>query len=71
MYYTWQNVQSEYKNNKLKITGPTWDESFDLPYGSYTIADIQDYVLYIVKTYENISSNEESPILIYPNEIKN
>ena len=41
------------------------------PHGSYTIADIQDYVLYIVKTYENISSNEESPILIYPNEIKN
>ena len=43
IYYTWQNVKSEYKNNKFKITAPTWDQSFDLPDGSYTVADIQDY----------------------------
>ena len=33
IYYTWQNVKSEYKNNKLKIVAPTWDETFDLPDG--------------------------------------
>ena len=37
------SIKSEYKNNKFKITVPTWDETFDLPDGSYTIADIQDY----------------------------
>ena len=40
IYYTWQNVKSEYSNNKFKITGPTSDRTFDLPDGSYTIADI-------------------------------
>ena len=71
IYYTWQNVKSEYKNNKFKITGPTWDESFDLPDGSYTIADIQDYFLYITKKHETITTNKESPVLIYSNKIKN
>ena len=38
----------------------------------YTTADIQDYFLYIIKKHEtDVKSNEESPILIYPNEIKN
>ena len=40
IYYTWQNIKCEYKNNKFKITGPTWDETFDLPHGSYSVADI-------------------------------
>ena len=71
IYYTRQNVKSEYKNNKFKITEPTWDQTFDLPNGSYTITYIQDCFLYILKKHETITSNEESPILIYPNEIKN
>ena len=38
----------------------------------YTTADIQDYFLYIIKKHEiDVKSNEESPILVYPNEIKN
>ena len=42
------------------------------PSGSYTIADIQDYFLYIIKKHKNdVNSNEESLILIYPNKIKN
>ena len=43
IYYTWKNIKEEYKNNKFKLSGPTWDETFDLPDGSYTIEDIQDY----------------------------
>ena len=69
IYYTWQNVKSENKNNKFKLVEPTWDETFDLPDGSYTVADIQDYFLYIIKKHETVTSNEESPILIYPNKI--
>ena len=66
--YTWQNIKDEYKNNKFKITAPTWKETFDLPDGSYTIADIHDNFWRIVKKHEiDITSSEESPILIYPN----
>ena len=72
IYYTWQNVKEEYENNKFKLIGPTWDETFDLSDGNYTIADIQDYFLFIIKEHETgVKSSEESPILIYPNKIKN
>ena len=72
IYYSWQNVKNEYKNDKFKLSGPTWDLTFDLPNGRYTIADMQDYFLWIVKKHEtDVKSSEESPILIYPNTIKN
>ena len=37
IYYTWKNVKSIYKNNKFKISARTWNETFDLPDGSYNI----------------------------------
>ena len=33
--YTWKNITSEYKNNKFKISAPTWNDSFDLPCYSF------------------------------------
>ena len=41
--YTWKNIKSKYNNNTFKISAPTWNDTFDLPDGSYSIADIQDY----------------------------
>ena len=41
IYYTWKNINSEYNSNKFKISAPTWNDTFDLPDGSYFIADIQ------------------------------
>ena len=35
IYYTWKNIKTEYTNNKVKISAPTWNETFDLPDGSY------------------------------------
>ena len=43
IYYTWKNMKSEYNNNKFKILAPTWNNTFDLLDGSYSIPDIQDY----------------------------
>ena len=43
IYYTWKNIKSEYNNNKFKISAPTWNDTFDLFDGSYSIADIQIY----------------------------
>ena len=45
-YYTSKNIKSEYNNKKFKILAPTWNDTFNLPDGSYSIADIQDYFHY-------------------------
>ena len=37
IYYTWKNIKSAYNNNKFKISAPTWNDTFDLPDGSYSI----------------------------------
>ena len=49
IYYTWKNIKSKYKNNKFKISAPAWNDTFDLPDGSYSIADSQDYFEFIIK----------------------
>ena len=55
--------------NKFKISAPTWNETFDLPDGSYNISEIQDCIKYIIKKHEKIG--EKAPILIYANTINN
>ena len=47
IYYTWRNIKSSYKNNKFKISAPTWNDKFELPDGLYSLSDIQDYFEYI------------------------
>ena len=69
IYYTWKNVKSTYNNNKFKISAPTWNETFDLPDGSYNISEIQNYIEYIIKKHETIGEN--APILIYANTVNN
>ena len=34
IYYTWENIKSEYNNNKFKIHAPTWNNTFTLDGGS-------------------------------------
>ena len=43
IYYAWKNIKSSYNNNKFKISAPTWNDEFELPDGSYSVSDIQDY----------------------------
>ena len=68
IYYTWKNIKSTYNNNKFKISAPAWNDVFDLPDGSYSIYDIQDYFEFIIKKHETLTEN--APIQIYPNKIK-
>ena len=68
IYYAWKNIKSEYNNNKFKISAPAWNDTFNLPDGSYSIADIQDYFEFIIKKHETLTEN--SPVQIYPNKIK-
>ena len=67
--YTWKIIRSEYNNNNFEISVPTWNDTFDLPDGSYSIADIQDYFEFIIKKHETLT--EDPPIEIYQNKIKN
>ena len=69
IYYTWKNIKSEYNNNKFKISAPTWNDTFDLPDGSYSISDIQDYFEFITKKHETLTENP--PVQIYPIKTKN
>ena len=68
IYYTWKNIKSECNNNKFKISAPNWNDTFDLPNGSYSNSDIQDYSEFIIKKHETLRENPS--IQIYPNKIK-
>ena len=68
IYYTWKNTKKSYKNNKFKISVPTWNEEFELPDRSYSISDIQDYFEYIFKKHEEKTVNPS--IRIYINKIE-
>ena len=68
IYYTWKNIKSEYNSNKFEISAPTWNNEFDLPDGSYSLSDIQDYFEYIVKKHETIADNPS--VQIYVNKTK-
>ena len=54
IYYTWKNIKKSNKNNKFKISAPTWSEEFELPDGSYSASDIQDY---IIKKHDTVGDN--------------
>ena len=43
LFITHGETKSSYNNNKFKISAPTWNDEFELPDGSYSVSDIQDY----------------------------
>ena len=69
IYYIWRNIKSAYNNNKIEISAPTWNDKFNLPDGSYSIVDIQDYFALIIKKRKTLAENR--PIQIHPDKIKN
>ena len=68
-YHTWNNIKKPYKNNKLKISAPTWNEAFELPDGSYSVSDIRDYFEYIIKKHGTVTGNPS--MMIYVDKIEN
>ena len=57
-----KNIKKSYEKNEFKKSAPTWSEEFELPDGSYSITDIQDYV----EIYIN-NMNKRLLILQYEN----
>ena len=56
------------ESNKFKISAPRWHEKFQLPDGSYSVSDTQDYFEYIIKKHETVTDNP--PWRIYINKIE-
>ena len=50
-----ENIKKSYKNNKFKISTPTWNEKFELLDVSYSVLDIQDCFEYIIKKDEKFT----------------
>ena len=69
IYCTSKNNKSEYNDYKFKISAPTWNDTFDLLDGSYSVSDIQDYFKFIIRKHETLTENP--PIKTYLNKIKN
>ena len=69
IYYTWKNIKSSYNNNKFKISAPTWNDKFELPDGSYSVLDIQDYFEYILKKHGE--SIDKPSVQIHVNKSEN
>ena len=57
IYYTWKNIKKSHKNNKFKVSAPTWNDKFELPDRSYSVSDIPDYFEYILKRHGKETDN--------------
>ena len=56
IYYMWKNIKKQYDNNKPKIIVLTWNDEFESPDGSFSMSDIKDYIKYIIKYHEILTS---------------
>ena len=69
IYCTWKNIKGSCNNNKFRMSAPTWNDKFELPDGSYSVSDTQDYFEYILKTH---GENIDNPLVkIYVNKMEN
>ena len=69
MFITHGETKISYNNNKFKISAPTWNNEFELPDGSYSVSNIQDYFEYILEKHGE--DTDEPSVEIYVNEIEN
>ena len=69
IYYTWKNIRKQYENKKLEIIAPTGNDQFELADDSYSVSDIKDYIAYIIKKHETLTTIP--PIHIYINRSNN
>ena len=69
IYCTCKNIKRSYNNNKFKTSTRTWNDEFELPDGSYSVSDNQDYFEYILE--KHVEDTDEPWVQIYVNKIEN
>ena len=63
IHHIWKNIKKSCKNNKFKISAPTWNERL------YSVSDVQDYFKYIIKKHDTVT--DYPPLSIDKNQIEN
>ena len=63
-------LKKSYKNNKFKISALTWNEEFELPGGSYSVSNVQDYFKYILKKHGEKINNTSIRIYVSSRETR-
>ena len=56
IYYIWRNIKKMH-GSKFEISGPIWDEEFELHDGS-SVSGILNYFESIIKKYETLTDNQ-------------
>ena len=51
IYYTWENIRKQHKNNRLKRIVSIRNDEFELADGSYSMSDIRDHIENIIKKH--------------------
>ena len=64
--YTWKKMKPAYSNNKFKISASTWNDEFDSPDGSYSVADDFEFS---IKKHGTLTEN--TLVQIYLNSTRN
>ena len=62
-------VKKQYKKAKFKIIASTWNDKFELSDDFYSVSDIQDYIEYIIKKHETLTTITH--IYVYINRMNN
>ena len=53
-------MQKSVNNNKFKISVSKWNKKFELPDGSHSVSDIQNYFRYVIKIANTIAYKTET-----------
>ena len=62
-------MKTSFKKNEFKISASTWNNKIELPGGSYSVPNIQDYFEHIIK--KHWAATDIPPIRIYISKIEN
>ena len=60
IYYTWKNIKKSYKNNKFKISAPTWNEEFEFTDQNSKPLEIQNKINVTLVINQSISYKNDT-----------
>ena len=69
VFNTCKNLKCSSKNNKYKISVPTWNDKLESLDVLYSVSNILDYFKYIIKNHKTLIHNP--PIRIHAKKIEN
>ena len=71
LYYTWRNIKASYNNNTFSYTRYSEVFTFQIPDGSYSIRDINNYIHFVMRNNNHENPDGSYSINVYANYIYN